>query len=188
MGSQREGGGNFCIRGSPPQWKIPPFIIAVIPFSIKWVSNEIRTQVPNIASSVLQFSFSSSSSVLLFLYFSSSSNSSSSLSSPCSGVLRTQKLKTHLVRSQSSKALHFKPGAGLCIAMHATPTAREFFLANFYPSGPFTWICSKTSPEFFAVLAVANTGSCVGPHNKTGHPAHCYRQLMQVHVPSARGI
>ena len=31
----------------------------------------------------------------------------------------------------------------------------------------------KTSPDFFSVLAVANTGSCVGPQNKIGHPAGC---------------
>ena len=30
-----------------------------------------------------------------------------------------------------------------------TFTARDFFLANFYPSGPFTCLFSKTSPEFF---------------------------------------
>ena len=38
------------------------------------------------------------------------------------------------------------------------------------------------------MLAVANKGSCVGPRNKIGHPAHHYRQLMQVPVLSARGI
>ena len=27
----------------------------------------------------------------------------------------------------------------------------------------------KTSPKFFPVLAAANTGSCVGSQNKTGH-------------------
>ena len=35
------------------------------------------------------------------------------------------------------------------IAMYAMPTAKDFFLANFYPSGPFTCIFSKTFPEFF---------------------------------------
>ena len=34
------------------------------------------------------------------------------------------------------------------IALHATLTARDFFLAFFYPSGPFTCIFSKTSPDF----------------------------------------
>ena len=37
--------------------------------------------------------------------------------------------------------------------------------------------------RFFPVLAVANTGSCVGPQNKIGHPAGC-----RVPVLSARGI
>ena len=40
----------------------------------------------------------------------------------------------------------------------------------------------QTSPDFFPVLAVANTGSCVGPQNKIGHPAGCRFPL------SARGI
>ena len=74
-----------------------------------------------------------------------------------SGELRTQKLKSHLVRTQSLNVLPFKPGVGQYIAMHATLTARDFFLAYFYTSGPFTCIFSKTSPEIFPVLAVANT-------------------------------
>ena len=40
----------------------------------------------------------------------------------------------------------------------------------------------------FPVLDVANTGSSVGLLNMIGHPAHCYRQLMQVPVLRARGI
>ena len=40
-------------------------------------------------------------------------------------------------------------------------------------------------PSF--VLAVANNGSRVGWQNKIGHPAHCYGQLMQVLMLSARG-
>ena len=36
--------------------------------------------------------------------------------------------------------------------------------------------------RFFTVSAVANTGSCVGPQNKTGHPARGRPQL------SAHGI
>ena len=47
------------------------------------------------------------------------------------------------------KILPLKPGVGQYIATHATPTARGFLLANFYTSGPFTCIFSKTSPEFF---------------------------------------
>ena len=35
------------------------------------------------------------------------------------------------------------------MAIRATLTARDFFLAYFYPSSPFTRIFSKTSPDFF---------------------------------------
>ena len=65
------------------------------------------------------------------------------------GELRTQKLKSHLVRIQSLNVLPLKPGVGQYIAIHATLTARDFFLTYFYPSGPFTCIFSKTPPEFF---------------------------------------
>ena len=83
------------------------------------------------------------------------------------GELQTQKLKSHLVRTQSLHVLPLKPGVGQYIAIHATLTARDFFLACLYPSGPFTCISSKTSPDFFfPVLAVGKTGSCVGPQNK----------------------
>ena len=64
------------------------------------------------------------------------------------GELRTQKLKSHLVKTQNLNVLPFKPGAGQYIAIHATLTARDFFLAYFYPSSPFTCILSKTSPGF----------------------------------------
>ena len=63
--------------------------------------------------------------------------------------LRTQKWKSHLVSTQSLNVLPFKPWVGQYIAIHATLTAREFFLPYFYPSSPFTCIFSKTSPNFF---------------------------------------
>ena len=68
---------------------------------------------------------------------------------PCSGVLQMQKLRTHLSKNQRSKVFPFKPGAGRYVAMHAMPAVRDFLHANFYPSGPFTCIFSKTSPDFF---------------------------------------
>ena len=68
---------------------------------------------------------------------------------PCSGELQMQKLKSHLVSTQSLKVLHLTPGVGQYIAMHATLTTRDFFLANFYASGPFTCIFPQTSPRFF---------------------------------------
>ena len=35
------------------------------------------------------------------------------------------------------------------IAIHATLNARNFFLAYLFPSGPFTSIFSRTSPDLF---------------------------------------
>ena len=51
--------------------------------------------------------------------------------------------------------LSLKPGVGQYIAIYATLTARYFFLAYFYPSGPFTCIFPKPLP-ISPVLAVAN--------------------------------
>ena len=81
-----------------------------------------------------------------------------------------KKLKSHLLGIQSLQVLPLKPGVGQYIAIHATLTARDFFLAKFYPSGPFVCIFKNLS-RVFPVLAVANNGSCVGPQNKIGHPA-----------------
>ena len=85
-----------------------------------------------------------------------------------------------LLKTQSLKVLPLNPGVGQHIAMHATLTARDFFLANFY--------LSAHSPAFFQnfslvfpVLPVANTGSCVGLQNKIGHPAGCRFSVLSVH-------
>ena len=43
---------------------------------------------------------------------------------PRSGELRTQKLKSHLVRTENLNVLHLKPKVGEFITMHATLTAR----------------------------------------------------------------
>ena len=47
------------------------------------------------------------------------------LSSSRSGELRTQKLKSHLLRAQSLKVLPLKPGVEQFIAIHAMITARS---------------------------------------------------------------
>ena len=70
---------------------------------------------------------------------------------PHSGELWMQKLKSHLVRTQSLNVLPLKPGIGQYIAIHAMLTARDFFLAYFYPSSPFTCIFFRTSPNFSCV-------------------------------------
>ena len=79
------------------------------------------------------------------------------------------------MRTQSLNVLRLKPGVVQYTAIHAILTARDFFLAYFYPSSPFTFIFHKTSPDFFHLLAVATTGFCVESQNKIGHPA-CRRQ------------
>ena len=61
--------------------------------------------------------------------------------------------------------LPLKPGVGQYIAIHDTLTARDFFLAYFYHSGPFTCFFSKTSSNFVR--------SCVSLQNKIGQPAGC---------------
>ena len=65
------------------------------------------------------------------------------VATPRSGKLRTQKLKSHLLRAQSLKVLPLKPGVGKYIALHAKLTASDF-----YPSGPFTFIFPKPLPSF----------------------------------------
>ena len=81
---------------------------------------------------------------------------------PRSGVLRAQKLKTHLLKTQNPKVLpSFR-------SIH-----RHFF---------------QNLSRVFPVLAAAHTCSCVGPQNKIGHPAHCYRQLVRVPLLNVRGI
>ena len=73
------------------------------------------------------------------------------VSRSCSGKLQTQKLMSHLLSTQSLKVLPLNPGVGQYIAIHVTPTARDFFLADYYPSGPLTCIFPKPLPSFSCV-------------------------------------
>ena len=102
---------------------------------------------------------------------------------PRSGELRTQKLKSHLMRTQSLKVLPLKPGVGQYIAMYVTLTARDFFFANFYPFGPATCIFFPKPLLNFSCV------SC-GYHQFLRRPAEQNRSpcWMQVPVLSAHGI
>ena len=95
-------------------------------------------------------------------------------SRPRSGELRTQKLKSHLVRTQSLTVLPLKPGVDQYIAIHATLTARDFFLSCLFLHfrSIHLHFC-KTSPDFSLCWLWLTHSSCVGPQNKTGHPAGC---------------
>ena len=104
-----------------------------------------------------------------------------------SGELRTKKLKSHLLWTRNLKFLPLKPGVGQYIAIHPTPTARDSsLLISTHPVHLPAFF--QNLSRVFPVLAVANTGFCVGPQNKIGPPAHRYRQLMQFTELSAHGI
>ena len=76
---------------------------------------------------------------------------------PHSGELRTQKLKSHLVRTQSLNVLPLKPGVGQYIAIHATITARNFVPCLFLHFWFIHLHFFQNLSWFFPVLAVTNT-------------------------------
>ena len=49
------------------------------------------------------------------------------------------------------KGSPFKAWSRSVYDMHATLTARDFFLADFYPCSPFTLILTESSPDFSCV-------------------------------------
>ena len=91
---------------------------------------------------------------------------------PRSGELRTQKLKSHLLRTQSFNVLPLKPGVGQYLAIHATLTARDSFLISTLLAH-LSALFPNLSQDF-PVLALANTGSFVGPQNRIGHLVRCW--------------
>ena len=97
-----------------------------------------KTHTQRLQSVVFPLSFFSLQSNCFFI----------ALKRPRSEELRTQNLESHLMRTQSLKVLPLKPGVGQYIAMHATLTARDFFL---YPSGPFICIFQKPLLSFSCV-------------------------------------
>ena len=92
------------------------------------------------------------------------------------GTADAEILKTHPLRTQRSKVLLFKTGGGPYKAMRATHTAMDLFLANFvlFRSIYLHFPPKKNLSPVFPVLAVANTGSCVGLQDKIEHLALCY--------------
>ena len=57
----------------------------------------------------------------------------------------------------------------------------EFLPCLFLPSSPFTCIFFQNLFQFFPTLAVASTGSCVGPQNKIGHLAGSRVPVLSAH-------
>ena len=81
-----------------------------------------------------------------------------------------------------------KPGVIHNIAMHASPTAMEFFLelvSTFLVHSPSFF---QNYFLVFTMLAVANAGSCVSMQNKIGYLACFQRELTQVPVLGAHNI
>ena len=72
------------------------------------------------------------------------------IQSPQWGAADTE-IKVPSGENTELKRSPFKAWSRSAYAIHATLTFRDFFLAYFYPSGPFTCIFSKTSPDFSCV-------------------------------------
>ena len=58
-------------------------------------------------------------------------------------------IKVPSVENTELKRSPLNPGVGQYIAIHATLTARDFFLTYFYPSGPCTCIVFQNLSRFF---------------------------------------
>ena len=90
-----------------------------------------------------------------------------------SGELQTQKLKSHLVRTQSLNVLPLDPEVSQWYIathkLHLLPGISSSLIPT-VPVRAHAFL--KISSEFF-LSAVANTGSCIGPQIKIGHPAAC---------------
>ena len=73
---------------------------------------------------------------------------------PAAGAADAE-IKVPSVENTSLKVFPLKPGEGQYLAMHAALTARNFFLASFYPSGPFICIFfPKPFPSFSSASCV----------------------------------
>ena len=67
------------------------------------------------------------------------------------GELRDAEIKVSSGENTELKRSPFKAWGSQHIAIRATLTGRNFFLAYFYPSGPFTSIFPKPLPIFSCV-------------------------------------
>ena len=103
----------------------------------------------------ISLSYTPRSGICLVVRRVRSSSYTSRLETPQWGAADAE-IKSHLVRTQSLNVLPLKPGVGRYIAIHTTLTASDFFLAYYYPPGPFTCIFPK-SLLISPVMAVANT-------------------------------
>ena len=84
----------------------------------------------------------------------------SSAVDPAVGSCGRRNLKFHLMRTQSLNGLPLKPGVDQYITIHAMLTAKDFFIAYFYPSGPFTCIFFKNLSRSLLCWLWLTHGSC----------------------------
>ena len=95
------------------------------------------------------------------------------LTSSHSEELRTQKLKSHLVRTQSLNVLSLKPGVGHIYIqpyiLRLLKGISSLLISTLPVHSPA--LCSKPLSRFFLCWLRLTHGSCVGPQNKIGHPA-----------------
>ena len=87
--------------------------------------------------------------------------------------LQTQKLKSQQGENTELKRSTFKAWSR-SVYSHTRCAYCQGFLPRLFPSFRSIHLhISQNLSRFSPVLAVANTGSCVGPQNKIGHPAGC---------------
>ena len=68
-------------------------------------------------------------------------------------VLRTKKLKTYLLRTQNSRVLPLKPGAGQNTAMYASPDAWDVFFEQIFTLQVHSpAFCTKYFSDFFLAM------------------------------------
>ena len=91
---------------------------------------------------------------------------------PRSGELRTQKLKSHPVRTQSlNKCSPFKAWSRSVYSHTCYAFCQGFLPCLFLPFQSIHLHFFQNLSQFFPVLALANTGSSVGLQTKIGQPA-----------------
>ena len=96
-----------------------------------------------------------------------------SYSLPRSGEPRTQKLKSHQMRTQSLKVSPFKSWSRSVYCHACYAYCQEFLPCLFLPFRSIHLHFFQNLSQVFLLLAAANSGSSVGQQNKIGRRAGC---------------
>ena len=92
---------------------------------------------------------------------------------PSSGELRTQKLKSHLVRNTKLKSSSFKAYSRSVHSRTCYAYCQGFLPCLFLPFRSIFLHCFQNLSRFLLCWLWITHGSCVGLQNKIGHPAGC---------------